>query len=98
MDARGTLECRPFDKLFTKSVPHILEKIFFSLDHKSFKVCNAWNDLLLSGSFQKRANEMSEEEEEKLCYFSLGGDFDDVLRLLSNGVDPNAEFVLLLIR
>ena len=28
-----------FDTLFTKSVPHIIEKIFFTLDYNSFKIC-----------------------------------------------------------
>ena len=28
-----------FNKLFNKSVPHILEKIFLSLDYASFKTC-----------------------------------------------------------
>ena len=46
-----------FDALFTKSVPHILEKIFFSLDYESFKTCmevsNPWKELLTSESFKK---------------------------------------------
>ena len=44
-----------FDRLFTKSVLHIHEKIFFSVDYKSFKKClevsKSWNDLLTSESF-----------------------------------------------
>ena len=48
-----------FGTLFTKSVPHILERIFFSLDHESFKncedVCNAWRELITSQRFQKKA-------------------------------------------
>ena len=46
-----------FDKLFKKSVPHILEKIFLSLDYESFKTCvevsNFWNELLTSDSFKR---------------------------------------------
>ena len=38
-----------FNILFTKSVPHILEKIFFSLDFDSFVACGkvslAWEGL-----------------------------------------------------
>ena len=38
-----------FDKVLSKNVPHILEKIFFSLDYNSFiscqDVCNTWNGL-----------------------------------------------------
>ena len=41
-----------FDKLFTNSVPHILEKVFFSLDYNSFKSClevsRTWNEQLTS--------------------------------------------------
>ena len=46
-----------FDRLFASSVPHIYEKIFFSLDYTSFKecmkVCRSWNDLLTSQSFRR---------------------------------------------
>ena len=42
--------------LFTESVPHVLEKIFFSLDYESFKTCKevsiSWNKLLTSESFK----------------------------------------------
>ena len=48
-----------FDKLLKTSVPHVLEKIFFSLDYESFKnskkVCKAWNSVLTSEPFQKKA-------------------------------------------
>ena len=44
-----------FDRLITKNVPHIHEKIFFSLDYESFKKClevsKSWNDLLTSEHF-----------------------------------------------
>ena len=47
-----------FDRLFTKKVPHIHEKIFFSLDYESFKNCvevsKSWNDLLTSDNFLRR--------------------------------------------
>ena len=50
-----TMDPCAFDKLFTKSVPHILEKIFFSLDFKSFNTCmdvsKTWRDLLTSDSY-----------------------------------------------
>ena len=53
------MESCPFDKLFTKSVPHILEKIFLSLDYETFKKCrevsNAWNEQLTSESYQQKA-------------------------------------------
>ena len=61
-----------FDILFTKNVPHIQEKIFFSLDYGSYKTCmevsKEWNELLKSQSFHKKSKtvfhkEILEEEE-----------------------------------
>ena len=47
----------PLEKLYARSVPHILEKIFFSLDYKSFQTClkvnSAWNKELSSQRYQK---------------------------------------------
>ena len=51
-----------FDALFKRSVPHILEKILFSLDYDSFsacgKVCKVWNDLLSSESYMRKSCEL----------------------------------------
>ena len=51
-----------FELLFAKNVPHINEKIFFSLDYASFKncqeVCNTWNEVLTSLPFQKKAKSL----------------------------------------
>ena len=48
-----------FDMLFAKNVPHILEKIFLSLDLKSYKAClkvnSTWHRILTSESFCKKA-------------------------------------------
>ena len=48
-----------FDILFRKNVPHILEKIFLSLDYQSFKtsqeVSEAWNQVLTSESLKAKA-------------------------------------------
>ena len=50
-------EQNAFGVLFAKSVPHILEKIFFSLDYRSFQTCfkvnSVWNQLLSSQPYQK---------------------------------------------
>ena len=50
-------EQNAFGVLFARSVPHILEKIFFSLDYKSFQACSkvssAWNKELSSQRYQK---------------------------------------------
>ena len=47
------------DKLLSKNVPHIFEKIFLSLDYDSFKACQrvntSWHVLLISASFIKKA-------------------------------------------
>ena len=37
MDARPSDGACAFDKLFARSVPHILEEIFLSLDYESLK-------------------------------------------------------------
>ena len=63
-----------FDKLFTKSVPHLLENIFFSLDFASYKSCmevnTMWNCLLTSDSYQSTAKSLFHNDirrdEEKL--------------------------------
>ena len=48
------------NKLLTKNVPHIHEKILFSLDYKTFKiceeVCSAWKELFGYQLFQKKAD------------------------------------------
>ena len=85
-----------FQPLFKKSVPHILERIFFSLDYDSFVSCQdvsqTWNELLASPTYQLKAEEMlvrKKENEEELCKYSEYGDADQVRRLLSKGVDKN---------
>ena len=86
-----------FDKLFAKSVPHILEKIFFSLDYKSFKKCQevsiTWNQLLTSESFRKIEKSVFREDiEEDLLGAIEEDNVDEVRRILSNGVvDVNCE-------
>ena len=87
-----------FDRLFTTSVPYVLQKIFFSLDYDSFmktrEVCKAWNELHSSKSYRRAAENMLKEKkrnEERLCNFSMHGNYKEVSQLLSNGVDPNCE-------
>ena len=47
-----------FNVLFFKNVPHIVEKIFFSLDFESFKTCIVvslpWHELLTSVSYRNK--------------------------------------------
>ena len=80
-----------FDRLFKKSVPHILEKIFFSLDYNSFK-SKEWNDLLSSHIYQRQAERLlaeKEENEQKLLQYSMYGDVAAVRHLLTIGTNPN---------
>ena len=96
MAADKTTSLGGFGTLFNKSVPHILEKIFFSLDYDSFKscrkVCKTWNILLSSESYQVRSGEMLVEKndnEKKLCYHAKMGNLEKIRDLLARGVDPN---------
>ena len=89
------MESCAFDKLFTKSVPHILEKIFFSLDYDSFKNCKevsrAWNELLSTKRYQEILR--LKKEEEKLWNASKGGRSGEIRKLLSSGMlDVNCQF------
>ena len=93
------MESCAFDKLFTKSIPHILEKIFFSLDYASFKNCKevsrAWNELLSTKRYQEILR--LKKEEEKLWNASKGGRSDEVRRLLSSGMlDMDCKFEVFL--
>lgn len=90
-----------FDRLFKISVPHILEKVFFSLDYDTLMACNqvckCWNSLISSKSYQRRANELlgkKRENERKLCEYTFEGKVEQVQQLLFSRVDPNCEGVL----
>ena len=90
-----------FGTLFNKSVPHILENIFFSLDYDSFmtchKVCLEWKELLTSEFYRERAESLlaeKRENEDKLRHFSSAGNTEEVYNLLSSGVDPNCALSL----
>ena len=54
-----------FGATTARSVPHILEKIFFSLDYTSFKTCmnvsETWRKLLSTASYEKRLDELWKE-------------------------------------
>ena len=78
-----------FDTLLTKSVPHILEKIFFSLDYKSFKTClkvsNSWNELLTSESFKNMGTSLFRKNvENDLHRYSNNGKLKEVENILSH--------------
>ena len=83
-----------FDRLFTKRVPHIHEKIFFSLDYDSYKTClevsNDWLGLLTSESYLMKAKSIFKNEivndEDELCSAAGDGKIGKVTRLLSSGL------------
>ena len=86
-----------FEKLFKTNVPHILEKIFFSLDYESYKscheVCKNWSKLLSTEHLTKKADKMLAENNEMLRSASKEGNTDEVRRILSKGmVDVNCDF------
>lgn len=96
--ARETADQCGFCTLFTKSVPHILENIFFALDYESFKKClevnGTWKELLTSESFVIKGKSAFRDEilkDEKTLHSASGrGESDQVRRLLSSGmVDVN---------
>ena len=79
-----------------KIVPHILERIFFSLGYDSYmacrNVCKTWRELHSAESYQRKAEELLVEKrnnEEKLCQFSKDGNAKEAGNLLSSGVSPN---------
>ena len=55
----GELHNCGFEKLLSRNLPHVLQKIFLYLDYESLKACHkvnkAWNSLITSESFQKKA-------------------------------------------
>ena len=88
MEETMTAACE-FDRLFTKSVLHIHEKIFFSLDYESFKKClevsKSWNDLLTSESFLRRGKSVFREDIHKeLLLAAERGNTDIIRRVLSS--------------
>ena len=88
-----------FDKLFHKSVPHILETVFFSLDYESYKKClevgRTWNELLTSERYLKMGKSVFQDElsedETKLQIAARAGDAPKVRTLLrSRMLDVNS--------
>ena len=95
------MDLSPFDSLFSKNVPHILEKIFLSLDYESYKKClqvsKDWKEQLTSELFQRKGKSVFNEElfldEGKLIKASRDGIQDEVKRLLSSVMlDVNCKY------
>ena len=77
------------DRIFAKSVPHILEKIFLTLDFKSFMncldVCKSWNNLLISETFQRKTkNVFWKEIHHGLNRAAVRGNVDVIQMVLSS--------------
>lgn len=80
------------DSLTSISVPHILEKIFFSLDYPSFHKCMAvstdWNGLFSSEKFQKlRKDTFREEIQMELRRALRSHNIQSIKKLLSNNME-----------
>ena len=89
MDENEALGVSAFEKLLARNVPHIIEKIFFSLDHKTFneclQVCKTWNHLLISRSFRKVGKSAFHIDIQEELWGAIEEDnIDEVLRILSN--------------
>ena len=95
-------DCCAFDKVLSRNVPHILEKIFFSLDYDSYKKCcevnSTWKQLIASKPFQKRAKytfldwqKTDKKNETKLLEFAEYGNNEEVESLLLIGTNPNCQ-------
>ena len=98
MDGHQIISLGKFDTLFNKSVPHILEEIFFGLDYDSFmscsKVCKTWNVLLSTESYHARSEELllvKNKREEEFCDHIINGDVDEISNLITSGVKPNCK-------
>ena len=78
-----------FERLFKRNVPHILEKIFFSVDYHSFKKClqvtKSWNSLLTSELFLRRGKyAFCEDIQKDLLQAAERGNVDLIRGVLSN--------------
>ena len=90
-----------------RDVPHIVEKIFFSMDYTSLKTCmivsKTWRKLLSTTPYQKRLQELWWELlverpviEKKLYDASKEGDTEMVMKLCKNPVvDVNVVITLM---
>ena len=91
------MACKEYDvpssleALFTRDMWHILEKIFFSLDYKSYKKClevnKVWHELLTSESYQRKGklvfqDDLMKEEDKLHKVFQYSGAAQEVRRLI----------------
>ena len=88
------MEPTGFNKLLTKNIPHIYEKILLSLDYASFKnchgVCKAWDEVLTSESVCKKLYSLyGPVMDRELFSYAAVGNFEKMESLLFKGVNPN---------
>ena len=81
----------PFNTLFTTNVPHVLEKIFLSLDYETYKecmdVCEWWRALLKSASLAKRAKaRLKYQIMDDQVILAHATTHEEVKRLVSSGM------------
>ena len=97
---RGKMELSGFETLFSKNVPHILEKIFLFLDYESYKVCLdvsvVWQNLLVSKTFQMKAKSVFHKmillDEINLWMAAKVGNKDMVKQILASPlVNPDSD-------
>ena len=90
MEVINNMDMSPFDILFKRSVPHILEKIFLHLDYDTFKSCflvnQTWRNLLTSEPFKRMGKSKFEEW---LLKAAISGQADAVHHLLQLGAEPD---------
>ena len=86
-----------FDKLFTKTVPHIYEKIFFSVGYESFKKCTevskSWKDLLTSEPFLRRGKSVFCEDIQKDLLLAAESGNVDIIRKVLNSFMVDVNFM-----
>ena len=88
------MELSGFETLFSKNVPHILEKIFLFLDYKSYKMCLdvsvVWQNLLMSKTYQMKAKSVFRKEilldELNLWHAANEGNKEQVEQILASGM------------
>ena len=65
-EIKGNMHSITFDTLFEKTLHIALEKIFFSLDYRSYKTClevsMVWKELLTSHTFQRKGKSVFSKE------------------------------------
>ena len=94
METGSASDSCAFNMLLTKSVPHILEMIFLSLDYESFKKCLevsvTWQKILTSESFQVMGklvfHDETPKDELKLLESIKQGNVKEVKRLMLSGL------------